>query len=86
MKYGQFSPKEKPTLITPDNFFCKQKNDRDKLIEMGHRDTLVFLKLASFVNKILIEISCYKWIIDLSFPKIGFFCKQNTETLITSKR
>ena len=57
MKYGQFSPKEKPTLITPDNFFCKQKNDRDKLIEMGHRDTLVFLKLASFENKMMIDIS-----------------------------
>ena len=64
MKYGQFSPKEKPTLITPDDFFCKQNNDRDKLLEMGHRDTLVFLKLAAFVNKILIEISCYKWIIE----------------------
>ncbi len=27
------------------------------LLEMNHRDTLVFLKLASFVNKIMIEKS-----------------------------
>ena len=50
-KYGQFSPKEKPTYLTPEDFFGKQNNDRDKLLEMAHRDTLVFLKLASFVNK-----------------------------------
>ncbi len=36
-------------------FFCKQNNDRDMLLEMNHRDTLVFLKWASFVNKIMIE-------------------------------
>ena len=38
-KYGQFSPKEKPSLITPEDFFCKQNIERDKLLEMDHRDT-----------------------------------------------
>ncbi len=33
-------------------FFCKQIY-RDKLLQMDHRDTLVFLKSASFVNKII---------------------------------
>ena len=37
----------------PNNF----NNDRDKLLKIDHRDTLVFLKLASFVNKMTIEIS-----------------------------
>jgi hypothetical protein len=32
-------------------FFCKQNNDRDKLLKMDHRDTLVFQKLAYFLQK-----------------------------------
>ncbi len=42
---------EGKTYLTPEDFFGKQNNDRDKLLEMALRDTLVFLKLASFVNK-----------------------------------